>query len=51
MTSNELKGDREKCLECGMNDYVSKPVKTQDLASMIRKWRDVNQAQSKTKAG
>jgi CheY-like chemotaxis protein len=38
MTANAFKGDKEKCLECGMNDYVSKPVKAPDLAAMIWKW-------------
>jgi PAS domain S-box-containing protein len=38
MTANALKGDRERCLECGMDDYVAKPVKEQVLAAMIEKW-------------
>jgi PAS domain S-box-containing protein len=39
MTANALKGDREKCLECGMDDYVSKPVRAVDLETALNQWR------------
>ncbi len=37
MTANAMKGDREKCLKVGMDDYVSKPVNMQVFAEVIKR--------------
>ena len=38
ITANVLQGDREKCLEAGMNDYISKPIVPAELVKALDKW-------------
>jgi PAS domain S-box-containing protein len=38
MTANTLEGDRDKCLAAGMDDYVAKPVKTDDMLAALNRY-------------
>jgi len=38
MTANAMKGDRELCLEAGMNDYITKPIKREIVFQVLEKW-------------
>ena len=38
MTANAMKGDREICIDAGMNDYITKPIKREIVFAIIEKW-------------
>ena len=38
MTANALDGEKERCFDAGMDDYISKPVRLQDLKKVIQHW-------------
>jgi CheY-like chemotaxis protein len=40
VTAKAMQGDRQKCLEAGASDYITKPVETEQLLSLLRIWLD-----------
>lgn len=38
LTANTMQGDQEECLNAGMNDYISKPVRLEELTAKLEKW-------------
>jgi CheY-like chemotaxis protein len=38
VTAKAMKGDREKCIEAGASDYITKPVNVEQLTSLLRVW-------------
>ena len=48
MTGNALVGDREKCLQAGMDDYISKPVRISELQFALQRWGPLTTRKSDT---
>ena len=38
MTAHAMKGDRERCISAGMNDYITKPIKRENVLRILDKW-------------
>ena len=41
MTANAMQGDREKCLAAGMDDYIAKPIRPEDVRTIIERWAPI----------
>jgi two-component system sensor histidine kinase/response regulator len=38
MTAFNMQGDRERCVQAGMSDFIAKPVQPRDLEEMLARW-------------
>jgi PAS domain S-box-containing protein len=48
MTANAMKEDRDRCIACGMDDYLSKPIRKETLAQKLAEWETKIFAQKET---
>lgn len=46
ITANALKGEREKCISLGMNDYITKPVELNVLEQIVNKWLPIQEPEA-----
>jgi CheY-like chemotaxis protein len=51
MTAHTMDGDRERCLQAGMDDYITKPMRLQVLADTLRRWLPIQTHDAGVTAG
>jgi CheY-like chemotaxis protein len=51
LTAGTIKGERERCLQAGMDDYLSKPITASQLQQMLEKWLRLRQGQDPEEPG
>ena len=49
MTAHAMQGDRERCIEAGMSDYITKPVSPRALSDVLKKWLPKENGESKSR--
>jgi signal transduction histidine kinase/CheY-like chemotaxis protein/ligand-binding sensor domain-containing protein len=50
LTANTMPGDEEKCIQAGMNDYLGKPIKLEELLTILKKWAFHNKSDASEKS-
>jgi CheY-like chemotaxis protein len=51
MTAQAMDGDRRRCLAAGMDDYISKPMRSRELMELLTKWIPAGTAAAAAAAG
>ena len=49
VTAHAMVGDREQCIEAGMDDYLSKPFQAEQLIAIVKKWASPNSDSSRVR--